>query len=233
MRRWLQSSRRSGQARSWTELSNPEAFKAYGMILWLKSDVGITLNGSNVSAWDDQSGAGNDATQATAASQPAFADDEVTFDGSDDFLTIDTTLATSACSFFAALSVPDAPTTDNPILVTHEHGYYPNISSNGFFSCYANAAISSGIALAADEMTVVSAVERAANDIDIGVNSAVTTQTNGAGYPARGYAILGSENGFSRCAMTVKEIMFFNRALPPSVAARVRHYLAARHGVAL
>jgi hypothetical protein len=43
-----------------------------GVVLWLRSDVGITLNGSNVSAWADQSGQGNNAAQTTAANQPPF-----------------------------------------------------------------------------------------------------------------------------------------------------------------
>jgi hypothetical protein len=40
--------------------------------LWLKADVGITLNGSDVAAWADQSGNGFNLVQATAAQQPAY-----------------------------------------------------------------------------------------------------------------------------------------------------------------
>ncbi len=40
--------------------------------LWLRSDLGITLNGSDVSAWADQSGNANNAAQAVALLQPAF-----------------------------------------------------------------------------------------------------------------------------------------------------------------
>lgn len=39
---------------------------------WLRSDIGITLNGATVSNWADQSGTGNDATQATGAKQPTY-----------------------------------------------------------------------------------------------------------------------------------------------------------------
>ena len=35
-----------------------------GLQLWLKADYGVTLNGSTVSQWIDQSGNGNDATQS-------------------------------------------------------------------------------------------------------------------------------------------------------------------------
>lgn len=40
--------------------------------LWLRSDRGISLNGSNVTAWADQSGFGRDAIQLTPANQPVY-----------------------------------------------------------------------------------------------------------------------------------------------------------------
>lgn len=40
--------------------------------LWLRSDLGITLNGTDVSAWADQSGKGHDFSQGTALRQPVF-----------------------------------------------------------------------------------------------------------------------------------------------------------------
>jgi hypothetical protein len=40
--------------------------------LWLRADLGITLNGSNVSAWADQTGNGNSPVQATGTAQPAL-----------------------------------------------------------------------------------------------------------------------------------------------------------------
>lgn len=46
-----------------------------GLELWLRADMGITLNGSDVSYWADQSGNGADAAQATAADQPEYVDD--------------------------------------------------------------------------------------------------------------------------------------------------------------
>lgn len=42
-------------------------------VLWLNANKGITLNGPDVSAWDDQSGNGNDAAQAMTQAQPVFS----------------------------------------------------------------------------------------------------------------------------------------------------------------
>lgn len=64
----------------------------YGIKLWLKSTEGITLNGSTVSAWADQSGNGQNAVQVTAASQPAYVANQLNgypvlrFDGVNDYL---------------------------------------------------------------------------------------------------------------------------------------------------
>lgn len=43
-----------------------------GMKLWLKADAGVSLSGSNVTAWADQSGNGNNVAQSNGALQPAF-----------------------------------------------------------------------------------------------------------------------------------------------------------------
>lgn len=60
--------------------------------LWLESDRGITLNGSNVAAWADQSGKGYNLTQATTSSQPLYVTNTlngnpvIRFDGNNDRL---------------------------------------------------------------------------------------------------------------------------------------------------
>lgn len=50
--------------------------------LWVKSDRGITLDGSgNVAIWADQSGQGNDLTQGTAANRPTYVASVTEFGG--------------------------------------------------------------------------------------------------------------------------------------------------------
>lgn len=43
-----------------------------GLTVWLRADLGVTLNVSAVSTWNDQSGNTNHVTQATSSKQPAF-----------------------------------------------------------------------------------------------------------------------------------------------------------------
>lgn len=60
------------------------------VLLAVQSDMGVTLNGSTVSAWADQSGNDNHFSQGTAAAQPTYAatalngKPTITFDGSND-----------------------------------------------------------------------------------------------------------------------------------------------------
>lgn len=43
-----------------------------GCILWLRGDLARTMSGANVSGWDDNSGEGNNAVQATPADMPVY-----------------------------------------------------------------------------------------------------------------------------------------------------------------
>ncbi len=52
-----------------------------GCVLWLRSDLGISLNGSTVSAWADQSGQGNSVTQGVAGQQPAYNASDASYGG--------------------------------------------------------------------------------------------------------------------------------------------------------
>jgi len=64
-----------------------------GLSLWLKSDVGVTLAGSGVSQWADQSGNGRNATQTSSTSRPTVVANALnglpalSFDGVNDFMT--------------------------------------------------------------------------------------------------------------------------------------------------
>ncbi|MCI0533677.1 MAG: Ig-like domain-containing protein [Verrucomicrobiales bacterium] len=65
---------------------------ADGLALWLKADTGLTLNGSAVSEWADQSGQSRNAAQTAPANQPTLVTTllgkpGLRFDGINDFLT--------------------------------------------------------------------------------------------------------------------------------------------------
>ena len=51
------------------------------LVAWYQNQVGITLNGSDVSQWDDSSANSYDMVQATATEQPAYSAGVLTFVG--------------------------------------------------------------------------------------------------------------------------------------------------------
>ena len=54
------------------------------LVAWYKNGSGITLNGSDVSAWADSSSNSYDMVQATATEQPAYSGGTLTFVSADD-----------------------------------------------------------------------------------------------------------------------------------------------------
>lgn len=93
---------------------------ASGLKLWLKADVGVSTSGSNVTAWADQSGNGNNVAQATGAKQPTFNSSSanglptVVFRNTADMFlgnaSINVVPAGSARSIFAVLKAVATPT---------------------------------------------------------------------------------------------------------------------------
>jgi hypothetical protein len=92
--------------------------------LWLNSDVGVTLNGSTVSQWADQSGNGNHVIQTTANRQPLYvpnglnAHPIIRFDGVNDKLGFTGSTPMSQISvFFIVKNDSDATSPHNDLLI--------------------------------------------------------------------------------------------------------------------
>lgn len=74
--------------------SLPYPFSLGNIELYLRADTGVTLNGSTVSAWADQSGYGRNFSQGTSTKQPTYSSSDanfsnkpsISFDGSNDVL---------------------------------------------------------------------------------------------------------------------------------------------------
>jgi len=74
--------------------SSTPAIPLTGLDLWLKSDTGVTLAGSQVTQWNDQSGNSNHATQGSSSLRPLLVTNQlngypaIRFDGIDDYLQV-------------------------------------------------------------------------------------------------------------------------------------------------
>lgn len=78
-----------------------------GLQAWLQYNTGFTLNGGLVSAWADQSGQGNNATQSTETNQPLASSGGIDLDGTDNYITLDTALNLTAFTIFAVIDLDD------------------------------------------------------------------------------------------------------------------------------
>ena len=98
-----------------------------GLQLWLKANGDMTTVGSNVSVWEDHSGAEHDVSNATDATRPELLDVEMNFNPALDFATTDVALidddgenyinGMSGFSIFYAFE-SDGVATDNGVLST-------------------------------------------------------------------------------------------------------------------
>ncbi len=127
-----------------------------GLVFWVKADAGVTGT-TNVSAWADQSGTGNNATQGTMANQPSLINPALNFNPTIDFSDASdvmqlATPPTNSNSTIFQVGVP-APNSswrtmfrgaanDHPIIIQMVElplGYYDgdgvDLNSSGFNGC--------------------------------------------------------------------------------------------------
>jgi hypothetical protein len=101
-----------------------------GAVLWLRADLGITLNGADVSAWADQSASNVDALQGTAADQPLYRATgwsnglpTVDFDRANtEWMQIDSLAAFGSHTCFAVIDQRSETTTLQGLLVDNGGG---------------------------------------------------------------------------------------------------------------
>lgn len=102
--------------------------------LALRADTGVTLNGSDASQWDDQSGNGHNYVQGTAALQPAFNATGINSEES-----IDPTVAGGE-----RMGVGYAPSGAQSIFVVYKHSAVPSASSFQLLAVLADSSTPSG-----------------------------------------------------------------------------------------
>jgi len=128
-----------------------------GLSLWLKADAGVTTSGSNVTAWADQSGNGNNATartgNATLVSSVINGKPVLRFDGTSNLITnnffvnnYNTPITIIAVSKASASTVRgEQPTARYIVGVTNNGGYQFGLSYGAYGAENPNFSNSYGI----------------------------------------------------------------------------------------
>jgi hypothetical protein len=204
------------------------------LMQWIRADLGITLNGSTVSAWADQSGSNNHYLQGTASRQPTVlasalnGQPAVRFDGSDDLM---------SCAGFA-LSQPYTVVAVAAMrrnvggMITwgglNVYLYHP---SNGWRIYGGTSQIDTAIAPYDNYYIVAGMFNGASSSIFKNNDAAVTGSigTDGFSGATIGNYFTGADLYCEQ--LDLAELLIYSKALSASEWSTVRTYLNARYAI--
>lgn len=229
---------------------------ASGLRLWLRADGGVSLSGTAVSQWNDQSGNNLHAAQGAGASQPAYLTNvtngrpAIRFDGSDDALALPSgfnDFRAGVTAFVVARPAKVVPWArfidlgngtqqnnivfgqkDSPLLVTY-WVYAPDQT---------RGKVDAPNALALDRFHSFSVVETGAGSATIYRNGLAvgTGQTSVPRNVLRTANAIGASGGASNDPHfrgEIAEILLYNRALSDAERLLVEDYLNTKYFNAL
>jgi hypothetical protein len=204
-----------------------------GLSLWLKADAGVTLDGSDVLVWADQSGNGNNfianTSSAIKANNIIGSNPSVLFDGANligsDIVTAKTiyavikTLAVSAQQYAAILEATGG-------------SLYSAIDGTQWGSYFGGGA-SSGQTIPTETAAIIATLS------DDGVNyelrrdgQQIVTSTEGGGFTSRSSAYLGSDSSAGQPAnVYISEIIVYNRVPVTAEIEQIEAYLNSKYAI--
>lgn len=226
-----------------------------GLILWLRADMGITLAGAKVSAWADQSGNGNDFTQAVDARRPTFTASDANFNNQAVVTGSATTFLASAAPMGGGLAQTTVATvfrdTTAGVSILYEAGptyltaggHMMDLTGGGNCDVYAYGVTGANGRRAAAatntryHKTVIFDHAAVATQVPIvysagvaeSTTNIVNTGTNGNS-AALTWNLLGRSGGGSSTIGAVAEHFAYNRALTAAEVLRLYAYTSARYG---
>lgn len=248
---WLGKANNNPTLPTWT----PSALGS-DLALWLDADDAstITLNGSNVSQWNDKSGNGRNIGQAVATQQPAYSNaglngkNILTFDGTDDILFRDTQLdGLSNVSMFAVMRyISGGATQDLPIGIGtgtagRVRSFFRTTSGTtqgfaGWSADVASSVYSLDIGGAHHIFSVGNTALSGANNVFIGRDGLSTAYTSGAalGTTFAGFSVgslQGTQVGAYYSNVSIAEIVVLPKAVSSTEREQIEGYLAWKWGL--
>jgi Concanavalin A-like lectin/glucanases superfamily/F5/8 type C domain len=224
-----------------------------GAALWLKADAGVTINGTTVSAWADQSGNGYNVSQATVANQPIFQASDfngqpaISFDGSTDFLnnTVNNVVtpgagrtvfivSKAACNSVALNYITFRRST---LLCSYQSGSPNFIYSDGVNAGNNASAPANWFDTIKAKPTILSFYNSgiAPNKLNLRMNqqAIVVSQSGGVASESgtAGFSIGRREDGAYFGNGAIAEIIVYNSELNATDRTTVENYLATKYGI--
>jgi hypothetical protein len=222
-----------------------------GLQLWLKTDFGPVTSGSNVTQWNDLSGAvpANNAAQATSTKQPTVVTgaingyNSVSFNGSSDYMSLTTGLSnlTTGVSIFAVAS-PLSSTTAKTLFTSGSSGVTDMVSlqTNGTTAIanFNNGTTASNVTTASGALTakvfqVLDTVQNgaASGGIDVNALNAITGTVQNLNNVTRSVNYIGGNSTLASTGFwggQLSEILCYSRVVTTSEEANIQAYLMSR-----
>jgi hypothetical protein len=210
-------------------------------VLWVRSDLGITLAGSKVSAWADQSGSGNDVAQAVDANRPLYvagAIPTVDFDETHpDFLGIASPLRATTAYTMAAVTSAAATNAYETVCQDYNDGagIVPRGPTPGTWAqhhrnlgdFYTTEAVAAG-----RHSVLISHAGGASTVARVVVDGTAYTGVLAANpAPSTGFTIGAREDGSNPGTLSLAELIVLNRQLSVAEEAAWNAYALGRYGV--
>ena len=218
-----------------------------GLVAWFRADKGLTLNGSNVSAWADQSGVGDSGrnlAQGNSALQPAFTASDAAYNNRPTVGFAGLELLVSG-AWSANLPVPSTrmvvghganDLTNNYFMDSIQGGNQHALiaSSSGFSDVFDGATLTDNTATP-DTPNVFVIVDNGAST-KIYRSAHTVRKTGNAGANANWTGVtVGNTAGGGSFALTgsIAEIAEWDRALSATEIALLMDYAGARYGISI
>jgi hypothetical protein len=222
-----------------------------GLSLWLKADAGVTLSGSNVTAWADQSGNGNNAsssigTRPTLVSNTLNSKPVLRFDGAGQQMALTSSIGGTEYSIFIVCKNNDNTNGSMFFWATDEnYGKYIAVITDENFNASARNKflLSEADAGAGGEGSVIAWSSASANN-DFFIGTA--TQNGGGKAYLNGYGGTDSLGTFEQSNTfdliggygfgyeldgDVAEIIAYNRVLTTPERQQVEAYLLSKYAL--
>lgn len=207
-----------------------------GLTMWLKADALALSDGAAVATWTDSSGNNNSPT-AAGALQPTFALNKqnglpgVVFNGSNR-LDFATTIPGTSVTLFAVYSKRIAGSGYHTLLRTDRAQMLARSSATDQWGMFEGADVLSGVTLGTP-YSVLTVIQRAANDVDLITNGVLVNRVTGSALPSAGASSLGGVAVGQNIDGTLLESFTYNVALDLTTARRLMSYLGTKYGIAI
>jgi hypothetical protein len=203
----------------------------YGLSLWLSADTGVTLDGSNVTSWEDQSGNGN---TAISSYDPIFLPSYINNKPAIDFLTnagfFNLTSNIDPIKSIFVLFKTGPSVTQYKCIVEANFGMYSGISDS-LFGTYLNNEI--GYTSLSTNTAYILSIE--SND-GVSSNGYINGQQyldeNGEGFSTRGYVQIGAgQSGGQPSGGYLSEVIIYDRVLTNAERQQIQSYLNTKYAI--